>query len=555
MPVVLLAVVALADGAPAPAGDVGLIELRVRDVGTLRTPLLGSYSRFGYNQPGPALLWTLAVPYRLLGGRYAGLELGSLAIAAASFLAVLWVAWRRAGALGVAGTGAVLALFIRGVGPGWLDPWEPHVLAPVGLAVLIMAADTVAGRAWSLPLVLGGASFIAQAWGTMLVFAVALGAWSAAAVVAAARRSPAARRSLAVSSATVLALWAPAIVEQVRREPGNLVTMYRTLGGGGAKLGTADAWRAVAVELGHRPTWVGFELALDGFSPIVDLDGSPALPVVGLAAMVALAVAITRRWRGASALGATVAVGVAAAWWSLTRLIPPLYLWIPQWLGLLGAAAVLAVGATVARLVPDHVRRRAVPALFVVTAGLGVASSVAAVGDWREPDRLRDAITELAGPGAAALAGEDEPVLVRSRLHVEQALGSEDVAPEVLVGALERRGVVVVVDRRDANRFGPERARPERADRELRLIGADEPVPDGFEVVATADPLGREGRRDRERLLAGAGLAADASLRDVLLAIAADRSLRRLATDLEPYPDLPVIALVLGPVAGPSRAG
>ncbi|HVF33558.1 MAG TPA: hypothetical protein VM933_11035 [Acidimicrobiales bacterium] len=550
-PLLVLALVALRDDAPAPAGDVALIELRVRDVGTSRTPLLGSYSRFGYNQPGPALLWALAVPYRMVGSRYAGLELGALGIAAASFAVVLWVAWRRAGGLGAAGTGAVLAVFARGVGPGWLvDPWEPHVLAPVGLALLVLAADTAAGRAWSLPLVVAAASFVAQAWGTMLVFGVTLGALAATAVIVEAVRSRVRRRSamrsLAVSALVVLVMWAPTIVQQLRTEPGNLVAMSRALGGGGPRFGATNAWRAVAVELGHRPPWVGFPQQLEGFSPTVDLDAAPTVPVVGLAALLALVLAVTHRWRGPVSLGAMVLVGVVAAWWSLAQLIPPLFIWIPQWLGILGASAALSVGAVAARLVPVPVRSKAVPVLLVVTAGLGVASAVEATGDWREPDLLRDAVRDVAGPAAVAV-GEDRPVLVRSRLDVNQAIGPQDVAPEVLVATLERRGVDVVVDRLDANRFGPQRARPERAERELRIVSVEDEVPVGFEVVAVVDPLGAHGRRTRSRLLAEAGLPAEATLGDVLRAIAADRSLRRLADDLGPYPDLPRVALVLGP--------
>jgi hypothetical protein len=551
-PLAVLAVVVLVEGARAPAGDVALIELRVRDVGTSRTPLLGSYSRFGYNQPGPALLWVLAVPYRLLGARYAGLEVGALLLTALSLAAVLWVAWRRAGALGTGGAALVLALWVRGVGPGWLvDPWEPHVLAPVALAVLVLAADVVAGRrAWSLPLVAAGASFIAQSWGTMLAFAVVLGGWSAVAVLVAAWRRPDERRvavrSLLVSAAVVLVLWAPALVEQARSSPGNLVAMWRALGEPSETLGATDAWRAVAVELGPRPTWLGFPQSLEVFAATVDLDGAPVVPAGGLLLAAALVVAVARRWRGPALFATTVVLGVAAAWWSMDRLIPPLFLWIPQWLGVLGAGAALAVGAVAARAVVDRVGDRPVLPLGLLALA-AVASGwacVDAVGDWRRPDPLRDAVAEVAG--AAALDGDDGPVLARSRLDVRQVLGDQDVALEVLVAALERRGLEVVVERDAANRFGPERARPERAGAELRLVAAtpDEPPPDGFEVVATADPLQPAERAGRERVLARAGLPPDAPTRDVLLAAAADRS---LAAELRRYPDLPVVVLLRGP--------
>src|SRR5207244_4933496 len=76
------------------AGDQAIIELRTRDVGTWDTPLVGPYSRFGGNHPGPLLFWLYAIPYRLTGGASWSLLaapgiLNLLAVAGA-----LWIAWR-----------------------------------------------------------------------------------------------------------------------------------------------------------------------------------------------------------------------------------------------------------------------------------------------------------------------------------------------------------------------------------------------------------------------------------------------------------------------------
>ena len=104
LPLAVVVVRVLLDPVPSPAGDVGLIEVRVRDVGPgPHLPLLGSYSRFGFSQPGPLLLYVLAVPYRLLGGRFAGIEVGAVVLAGLSLVAVLGVARRRAGLLGLVG--------------------------------------------------------------------------------------------------------------------------------------------------------------------------------------------------------------------------------------------------------------------------------------------------------------------------------------------------------------------------------------------------------------------------------------------------------------------
>jgi hypothetical protein len=60
----------------APVLDLAVTELRVRDVGTAHTPLVGLFGRFGPmgndqgSHPGPLSFYLLAPVYRLLGGSY-----------------------------------------------------------------------------------------------------------------------------------------------------------------------------------------------------------------------------------------------------------------------------------------------------------------------------------------------------------------------------------------------------------------------------------------------------------------------------------------------------
>ena len=60
---------ALAQRAWAPSGDRAIQVLRISDVGTSHTPLTGSWSRFGWDHPGPIVFWVLAPFARLLGDR------------------------------------------------------------------------------------------------------------------------------------------------------------------------------------------------------------------------------------------------------------------------------------------------------------------------------------------------------------------------------------------------------------------------------------------------------------------------------------------------------
>ncbi len=559
MPLVVLAVRVLVDGSASPSGDVGLIHLRVADVGG-HTPLLGSYSRFGFNQPGPLLFYLLALPYRLSGARFTGIEVGAIALTAAALGGIVSVAWRRAGTIGALGTGAVLAVFVHGLGPAWLaDPWEPHVLAPIVAASIVFAADVVAGRRRSLVVVAALTSLMAQALSSMFPFALVLAAWATAAVLVQARRQPEARRAAlrAVLAAGALAavLWAPSIGEQLRGTPGNLTAMARALNGGGATIGFPTAWRLVAAELGLKATWLGFASPRQGFSNTVDVSAAPLVPVGLVVLLVSVGFALARGRRRVAPLAATTVVALVAAVASFSRLLGPVFVWIPQWLRVIGLSAWLTSAAAIATSfdvgVARSLRRLVTPVAAAVLVGTSALTAVQALGEWREPDPLRDAVAVLAARGADAV-DRDDRVLVRSVASAPLVFGGQDVAPEVLVLGLEQRGVDTLVDRELVFKFGRERAHPERATVELRLVtlgdpSGEVPTPDGFTVVATEDPLGPL-RARRGRLLARAGLGPGASNRDVIDAVAADPTKRPLAVQLGRLPDLPVLALLRGRV-------
>ena len=69
-----------------PMGDYRTLQLRVSDVGGSQTPLVGLYSRFGWNHPGPWVYWLLAGPARLFGDD--GLLVGAVMVNLAAVAAI-----------------------------------------------------------------------------------------------------------------------------------------------------------------------------------------------------------------------------------------------------------------------------------------------------------------------------------------------------------------------------------------------------------------------------------------------------------------------------------
>jgi hypothetical protein len=104
----------------APVFDLAFVEVRVRDVGTARTPLLGLPGRLGRaltgSHPGPLAFYLLAPLYRLLGGSYWALRASMIALDSAAILSALALAHRRAGVGAVLATGVVVSWLELGFG-------------------------------------------------------------------------------------------------------------------------------------------------------------------------------------------------------------------------------------------------------------------------------------------------------------------------------------------------------------------------------------------------------------------------------------------------------
>lgn len=511
LPLLVAATRAIVDGVPNPGGDQAILELRVSDVGS-HTPVLGSYNRFGANHPGPLWMYALAVPYRILGSEYGGLQVGALFAGGLSIAVVAWVAWRRGGRTLLLWTAAVLAVLVHALGPSWVaDPWEPKGLTLVVAALLFATFDVAAGRAALLPVVGVLASLLAQAYAGMAFFAVAMGVIAVGATVARVLRRGVGRRTRRVrlllvvgTMALVGLLWAPPLLQQLRNDPGNVTEFTRAMEASGEpELGLGDAWRAVSLELGHRATWLGNDPPLVGFSGVIDAGDAPLLPI-GLVALAAVVVVMVQRRRRratglwlAGLVGVAIIVGVA----SLARLVGPLFVWIPAWTKVLGAGTAVAIGWCAHDLLDkptrQQVRRFASPVLGLLIVALSVASALDALDD-RTPDAISPSVQALVDDVALELDG---PVLARSELTGTNVFSGAGAGLPTLVLALDRAGVDVVVAPDLANRYGDHRAHPERAVTEVVLLGGGQAPPGGFTVRSTVDPLTVEERAEVNDIL------------------------------------------------------
>src|SRR5688500_12071061 len=116
-----LAVAAVALRTPRwhPVLDLAMTELRLRDVFTSHTPLIGLPGRIGRfpeqgSHPGPMSFYLLAPVYRLFGASSYGLELAMITLDVIAIALVLWLAQRRGGTALVLVLGGVIAVMTFG---------------------------------------------------------------------------------------------------------------------------------------------------------------------------------------------------------------------------------------------------------------------------------------------------------------------------------------------------------------------------------------------------------------------------------------------------------
>ena len=428
-------------------GDTALLELGVRRVGS-DPLLLGPYSRFDWNHLGPAPFVALAPVYWLTGGDGLGLGLGALAVNAASVVGIAVLAWRRGGATLAVWALVLVALLLRLLGPELLrDPWNPH-LAILPLALLVLLAWSVAcGSRWSLPVAVAVGSAVVQ---THLGFGPVVGVLLVGScLLLLTRRRRGLLRPLLVTAAVLAVLWAPAVLEELSNDPGNISTLRTYLEEERETPGLEEGAEMAGAQLGRLPaSVVGLELGEDAGLA----TGGPGWPVALTAGalVVAAVVAWRRRLPDVLRLVPLVLLFGAASVLAASNIDGERYAYLVTWVVVGGFAAWLAVAAA---LVPWRRGRGRVTALLAGAAlvwGISLGGAGAA-SDTRVPEADRSAVVaKLVAPLDDVVPQGDCPVLVRWSGDAGWAWGAG------VALALQKTGREVLVNPRWRVMFGDE---------------------------------------------------------------------------------------------------
>jgi hypothetical protein len=376
-----------ADAAFAPAGDIALIETYTIHA-THGELLLGPYSRYGWNHPGPLYFYVQAPFYVMSGYRSAGLAAGALAINLSALGIMVWVCFYAAGPgflpIGITAASAVFASRALDM---LASQWNPHVLVMPTMAIVVVAAAIAAGWFRLLPVLAALASFVVQTHLGLGPAVIAVsGAATAMLIVRAAmiRSGESAVRVWPILAGTLgvlLVLWMLPLAQEVSQPDGNLTKLWMFFGAGEARPG--QPWR-----ISFR-TWADMISAMPRWDVHVGW-GNRYRPHTG-------------PWSQAWAIGETIVVAAIAAWavlrkepfraalatmtliaslvglWSITRIDDETYDHLVFWLAGIGALQLGLIADGLIGLVPRANRpipARLAAAACVVLFGVATAEGV-----------------------------------------------------------------------------------------------------------------------------------------------------------------------------------
>jgi hypothetical protein len=384
-----------------PVLDLAMTELRLRDVGTRHTPLIGLPGRIGPSlaeqgsHPGPLSFYVLTPFYRLFGSSAWAMQAATVVANLAALGTALLIALRRGGTRLAIAIAALLVVLVSGYGLTMLtQPWNPY-LPLLWWVVLLLAVWSVAcGDLAMLPVAVFAASFCAQTHVPYLGLAAGLGVLTIVMVAlawrGAARGSPE-RRSIVrwTGGSLVLAvvLWVPPLVDQAINDPGNLRAVYDHLVTPSEEpVGFGRGVELALLHLDIPGLVIGDSGAVGSLpDPSSDPNGSVVPGVVALVAWAAAAaVSLRLRHRPLVRLHLVVAVSLVLGVISMGRILGKEWYYLMLWAWGTAALLLLAVAWTVVAATSAWAgpRRRAVAdaATVALVAVLGV-SCVALIVD------------------------------------------------------------------------------------------------------------------------------------------------------------------------------
>lgn len=466
-----------------PSGDWAVLTLRVEDVGR-NTPLVGPYSRFGWNHPGPLMYWLLAAPYHLFGDKPEAILTAAATLNAISVAGLSAVAWRRGRLPLVAVTMAITAILLHGMGPAMIrDPWNPYItLLPLALIVFLVWS-VVEGDSWMWPPLAFLVSYGVQShigylpMLAMLAAAIAFISWHRRSFSSLLPRTARSRRWLiAITAAVLVACWLPVLIDQVvgTGNLGAITSYFVSPGEDPAGFGTALHIASDQLRIPAAP-WLGrSELAGPDGTLLGSALGALLVPIIAMAA--SAWVASRARAFAAVRLQVIVIATAIGGFIATARVIGPLFDWVVRWWWVIASLWWLSITWAVWSAIHSIVstsRTRLTTSLLAIGASLVILSATTPILDRASTTPPPSPSTGIVLNGFLAqtldaLSGSG-PLLVVTTGSVRGDYG------DALRLQLERAGIQVVAEDNMVSHLGPERSESRRTPTAtLWIVSADQ---------------------------------------------------------------------------------
>jgi len=389
-----------------PLSDRAVIEIDTLHV--LRHGwLLGPYSQYPWNHPGPAYFYLLAPLYAASGLKSIALSVTALALNIGCYAFVCWVVLTKLPRQVRLPILLILGWCVLRIHPILTDTWNPHVLFMPLIAALVVGAAAASGTHWLFLPFCALISFAAQTHVGLIPIGVAQ--LVTVFLLAALCARPAAEtlvRWINRSAWLLLVMWLPPIADQMAAPHGNLSKLFDFFTTNkDDKLGWKNAiglWGDLVNGI-FRYDWK----IPAGWGVTPHMHYGAVATAVALVLVVALAAGVYWR-RGESALAALCilsVVGSLIALWSLTQIRGMVFDHAIFWI--IGVGAVtwsVAVGFIAEQMIPWT--RLLARAAFIPAWALGLwILSDKALGLWNiATGPTSSVITTVAADAATALS-------------------------------------------------------------------------------------------------------------------------------------------------------